>query len=573
METYLHIIQSILSDWLLITLNNPVYAIAIAIAVFLLTAIIYSIRIASLNEQIAVSEKARLEMENQLNTAQQQRQHMQEELTATTGQMEQAKQLAQKEAERAGGLEEQLSQRNQQIAGIIQILATRFDLGERPLPVMGDIKAEDLWQQHDRVVNLLSTRLQSEQQAKTELQHAYQAETAKRAEKEALLETMQSTLATQTIQLSKLEQALEEQKSLLQEQQEKAQQVLSQTLEKHLAELARITELEQQTLDLVNTRQQLTQLEEKLTAKEALITQLEKDKSVEPVKTQPQPAPLKQEQIETIIELPKAEEAVLPAPSDIEEQVVSAVKEQTGGVAGKFKGLFGKTKQEPVAAEPEAVETKQVEEAINLEPVEPEEQPAAPVKEQTGGVAGKLKGLFGKTKQETIASEPEAVETRQYKEEIQPAPVAVEQAPVSPVKDKYGRIKHYFGDKKPQSEDVKQDEAEIQPAALEDKKPPESAAKGQLGKLKNLFGSKQKSEDTHYEEAQPAPSDVEQPPVNTIKIPVGKLKNLFGSKQKTEESKQAEEAIQPAPPEVEQPSVSPAKGQLGKLKNLFGKTK
>ena len=94
-------------------------------------------------------------------------------------------------------------------------------------------------------------------------------------------------------------------------------------------------------------------MEEKLTAKEALITQLEKDKSVEPVKTQPQPAPLKQEQIETIIELPKAEEAVLPAPSDIEEQVVSGVKEQTGGVAGKFKGLFGKTKQEPVAAEPE----------------------------------------------------------------------------------------------------------------------------------------------------------------------------------------------------------------------------
>ena len=616
METYLHIIQSILSDWLLITLNNPVYAIAIAIAVFLLTAIIYSIRIASLNEQIAVSEKARLEMENQLNTAQQQRQHMQEELIATTGQMEQAKQLAQKEAERAGGLEEQLSQRNQRVAGIIQNLATSFDLGERPLPVMGDIKAEGLWQQHDRVVNLLSTRLQSEQQAKTELQHAYQAETAKRAEKEALLETMQATLASQTIQLSKLEQALEEQKSQLQEQQEKAQQVLSQTLEKHLAELARITELEQQTLDLVNTRQQLTQLEEKLTAKEALITQLEKDKSVEPDKTPPQPAPLKQEQIETIIELPKAEETVLPAPSGVEEQVVSSVKEQTGGVAGKLKGLFGKTKQEPITAEPEAVEIRQVEEPINLEPVEPEEHPVAQVKEQTGGVAVKLKGMFGKTKQEPISAEPEAVETRSDAEAIQAAPVeeeqpavspeksqlgklknlfgskqqpeetkqeepdiqpvpvaAVEQLPVSPVKDKYGRIKHYFGDKKLQSEDTKQDDAETQPAALEDKQPPESAAKGQLGKLKNLFGSKQKSEDTHYEEAQPAPSDVEQPPVNTIKIPVGKLKNLFGSKPKSEESKQAEETIQPAPVEVEQPSVSPAKGQLGKLKNLFGKAK
>ena len=359
METYLHIIQAILSDWILMTLNNPVYSVALAIAVFLLAAIIYSIRIASLNEQIAVSEKARVEMENNLNTAQQQMQQMQEELTANTGQMEQAKQLAQKEAERAAGLEEQLSQRNQQVAGIIQSLHTRFDLGERPLPVMGDIKAEGLWQQHDRVINLITTRLQSEQQAKTELQQSYQAETVKRAEKEALLETLQTTLATQTSQLSKLEQALEEQKSLLQEQQDKAQQVLSQTLEKHQAELARLTELEQQALELVNTRQQLTQLEEKLNAKDALITQLEKDKSVEQVKEPAQPAPLKQEKIETIIELPKTEEEVPPAPPDIEQQPVSPVKEQTGGVAGKLKGLFGKTKQEPITAEPEPVETRQ----------------------------------------------------------------------------------------------------------------------------------------------------------------------------------------------------------------------
>ena len=345
-------------------------------------------------------------------------QQMQEELAANTEQMEQAKQFAQKEAERAAKLEEQLTQRNKQVAGIIQSLHTSFDLGERPVPVMGDIKAEGLWQQHDRVINLITTRLQSEQQAKTELQQSYQAETAKRAEKEALLETLQSTLATQTSQLSKLEQALEEQKSMLQEQQDKAQQVLSQTLEKHLAELARLTELEQQALDLVNTKQQITQLEEKLNVKDTLITQLEKDKSVEQVKVQAQPAPLKQEKIETIIELPKTEEEVTSAPSDMEEEPVSPVKEQTGGVAGKLKGLFGKTKQEPIASEPEPAETRRYEEEIQPTPVEVEEQPETPVKEQTAGVAGKLKGLFGKTKQEPITEEPESVETRQYEEEI-----------------------------------------------------------------------------------------------------------------------------------------------------------
>jgi hypothetical protein len=575
METYLPIIKAYLADWIQVTVNNTKYAVALAIAVWLLCTILYSIRIAFLKRQAIASEKAHIEKQNDLNaalnTAQQQMQQIQEELAANTEQMEQAKQFAQKEAERAVKLEEQLTQRNKQVAGIIQSLHTSFDLGERPVPVMGDIKAEGLWQQHDRVINLITTRLQSEQQAKTELQQSYQAETAKRVEKEALLEILQSTLATQTSQLSKLEQALEEQKSILQEQQEKAQQVLSQTLEKHLAELARLTELEQQALDLVNTKQQITQLEEKLNVKDTLITQLEKDKSVEQVKVQAQPAPLMQEKIETIIELPKTEEEVTSAPSNMEEESVSPVKEQTGGVAGKLKGLFGKAKQEPIASEPEPAETRRYEEEIQPMPVEVEEQPETPVKEHTAGVAGKLKGLFGKTKQEPITEEPGSLETKQYEEEI----VAVEQAPVSSMKDKYGRIKHYFGDITQQSEETKQNDAVTQPAALQDEQPPVSAVKGGLGKLKNLFGSKQQPEDSNQdiEAIQPAPVEVEQPSVSPVKGQLGKLKNLFSSKPKPEDLKPVEEVIQPAASEVEQSSVSPAKGQLGKLKNLFGKAK
>ncbi len=144
METYLHITQAILSDWIQQTLNDPFYAAALATGVFLLTAMLYSIRVASLKKANVVAEKARIEMQNNLDTAQQKMQLMQEELTANTGQMEKDQQLAQKEAERAEKLEEQLTQRNQQVAGIIQSLHTRFDLGERPVPVMGDIKAEGL---------------------------------------------------------------------------------------------------------------------------------------------------------------------------------------------------------------------------------------------------------------------------------------------------------------------------------------------------------------------------------------------------------------------------------------------
>jgi hypothetical protein len=468
METYLPIIKAILSDWYLLTLANPLYAVALATLVWLLTAIIYSIRVTSLKNKNIASEKARIDTQNTLNTAQQKLQQMQEELIACTGQMETAKQSAAKEAERAARVEELLSQRNQQVAGIIQTLHTSFDLGERPVPVMGDIKAEGLWQQHDRVITLLTTRLRSEQQAKTGLQQSYQAETLKRAEKEALLETAQTTLAAQASQVAQLEQALAEQKSMLQQQQDKAQEVLSQTLEKHLAELARLTELEQQTLDLVNTRQQLTQLEEKLNAKDTLIVQLEKDKSVDQVKMPPQPTLLKQEQIETIIELPKAEEAVPPAPASIEEQAVSSVKEQARGVAGKLKSLFGS-------------------------------------KQQT---------------KETKLEEPE----------FQPTPVAVEPPLESHLKDRYGRAKYFFGGIKQESGNIKKDEAETQPAPIEAEQPPVSAVKGQLGKLKNLFGLKQQPEETQQDEDQPAPPEVEQASVSSAKGQLGKFKNLFAKK-------------------------------------------
>ena len=562
MQTYLHIIQAVLSDWFIVTLNNPVYAGALAIAVFLVTATLYSIKIASLKEKNIASEKARIEMEKNLNaslnSAQQKMLLMQEELTVNTGQMEQARLLAQKEADLAAGLEKQLSQRNNQVAGIIQSLATRFDLGERPLPVMGDIKAEDLWQQHDRVITLLTTRLQSEQQAKIQLQQSYQVEIVKRAEKEALIETLQTTLATQTSQFSKLEQALEEQKNLLQQQQDIAQQVLSQALEKHQSELARLTELEQQSLDLVNARQQLTQLEVKLNTKEAAqITQLEKTKPVDQTKVQPQPAPPKWEENETLIELKEAVEDVPPAPLDIKQLPVSPVKGQSGGVTGKFKNLFGNTKQEPIIAVPETVKTKQE---------EPEIQPLPVGVKQTTENAGKgqlrkLKNLFGSKQKpdDPIREEPET----------EPAPVELEQSAVSATKDQLGKLKNLFGSKL-KSEETKLEKPGTQPAPAELEQSAVSATKSQLGKLKNLFGSKLKEP-----EIQPVPVQIEQPPVSPTKGRYGKSKYYFGDiKQQPEVTKQDETVTpQPTALEVEQLPVNASKGQLGKLKNLFGKKK
>ena len=406
METYLPIIKAILSDWYLLTINNPLYAAAIATVVFLLTAILYSIRVVSLKEKNIASEKARIELQNNLNAAQQKMQLMQEELTANTGQMQKDRQLAQNEAQRAAGLGEQLAQRNKQIAGIIQSLATSFDLGERPLPVTEDIKAEGLWQQHDRVIALLTTRLRSEQQVKTELQQSYQTETVKRAEKEALIETLQTMLAAQASQISKLEQALAEQKSMLQQQLNSAQQALSDTLEKHQSDLARLTELKQQAFELVHTRQQLRQLEEKLNARDTLIAQLEKNKPVDQIKVQPQAALIKQDVNETIIELKKTDEKVPSAPSVMEQPPVSLAK-------GQF---------------------------------------------------GKLKNLFGKIRRQSAPVEPELADTKQDKEETRPIPPNVEQPSVSPAKGQFGKLKNLFGSKQ-QTTDTKQDEDD-QSAAL-----------------------------------------------------------------------------------------------------------
>jgi hypothetical protein len=554
METYLPILKAILSDWIVLTLDNPFYASVLAFIVFLITAILYSIRIASLKAKNVSGEKARLEMEANLNAqltvAKQQQQAIQDELTANTEQMKRDQQLAQKEAERAARFEDLLSQRNKLVAGIIQTLATSFDLGERPVPLMGDIKAEGLWQQIDRVIGLLTNKLQSEQQAKTQMQQSYQAETVKLAEKEAQLVTLQTTLVAQTSQLTQLEQSLEEQTGLLKQQQDEAQHVLSQTLEKHLSELARLTELEQQALALVSTQQQLTQLEEQLSNKEALITQLETNKQIEQVKVEPKPVVIKQEVKETPLELKNNEEPVLSVSTDLKEASISLVKEQSVGVSGKLKSLFGRTNQETIATGPELEEIK--EEIIESQPIVTEVQQslsATSVKEQMAGMTGKFKSLFGKANQESITKEPDVIAII----ERQPLLPEVEIQSVSPVKEPVagvaGRFKSLFGkadqeptEKEPDVIAIIERQPLLPEIEIQSVSPVKEPVAGVAGRFKSLFG-KADQEPTEKEsdviaikaevaEAQSVITDLESSSGSSVKAQMdgvtGKLKGLFG---------------------------------------------
>ncbi|MFZ2311904.1 MAG: hypothetical protein WAV82_04735 [Methylobacter sp.] len=410
METYLPLIKTQLNEWYLFTLANPLYAAALAAVVWLLTAMLYSIRIASIKRGKAASEKAGIE---RLNAVQQQLQHSQEELAATVEQMEkaqsaaqEAQSVAQDEKQRAVALEQLIHQRNQQISGSIQMLATSFDLGERPLLAGEDIKADLLWQQHDKVIAQLIERLRTEQQAKSELQQTFQTEKAKAAEKETLVTALQTTLDNHTNQLSKLAQVLEEQKSILQ-QQSNAQQSLSNTLKNYQPAVAQSTEPEQETAKAADIWEQPIPLEESPIIEDAPIAQPEQDIQVEEVNEEPQ-APVSWQAEETPIELVRTYETIAetaePVPSDIipqptveEAESVSSNMEQqpvnppAKGSLGKIKNLFGK-KQQPIKTEPKWAAAKSDEMLASGA----EQQPDDEVSEKAKKTPGKLKGFYSK---------------------------------------------------------------------------------------------------------------------------------------------------------------------------------
>jgi len=413
MQTYLPLIKAMLSEWYIFTLNNALYAAVLAITVWLLMAIFYSIRIAAIKRGKAASEKAAAKS---VDAAQQQLQFSQEELASTAEQMEKAQSVAQDEAQRALALEQLIYQRNQHIAGTIQTLATSFDLGERPLLASEDVKSDSLWQQHDKVIMQLVERLRTEQQAKTELQQTCQTATIKLAEKESLLNALQSVLDNHTSQLSKLEQALEEQKSMLQ-QQNTSQQALSDTLKNFQpapavasspAELKVEPRVEPrpETFRAVNDWRQPIQIAEAPAVEESLIAQTEQNTAqsepnepAEPVNAIPEAAVTRQveeapmesvraiEEDEDFLDLVLDENLqpvvrkTAPASSDMEQQATAPAK----GSLGKIKTLFGK-KQQPVKTEPQWADEK-ADEAPPLSTVQQLDDAKA---------QGKLKGLYSK---------------------------------------------------------------------------------------------------------------------------------------------------------------------------------
>jgi hypothetical protein len=207
---------------------------------------LYSIKTAGLNKKIIASEQARTAAETNLNTAEQQRQQAQDDTLAITEQLEQQQQATNAEKQHALAVEQQNAQRNQQITAIIQRLASSFDIGERPVTVIDNLKADDLWQQHDKVISKLIEALRIEQLAKTELERFYQAEKTKLAETEAKLVSLQAKTNDQPNLVLALQ--------ALQQHHNDTQRDLNATLKKHQADLVQLLQQERPAAQVITVQ-------------------------------------------------------------------------------------------------------------------------------------------------------------------------------------------------------------------------------------------------------------------------------------------------------------------------------
>lgn len=403
--------EELLQQWYQLTLHNQEYAICLAVSVWLLTAVFYSIRIGFLKSSAGKILKAKQEIQAGLDEAKQQLETLQQQLVTATQQMQAAEQTAQAESQRAATFEARLQQSNRNLAVSLANLVECFELNLQNLPAA---EADNLLPEYDAVIARVVERFQNEQQAKTQLQLNMHAETAKLAEKDMLISSLESRLDTQTQQLVKLELAAE-QFHVAQKQLELDKQQLAQELQNRASEVLR------------------QQVYEKPAAP---VTQAPIQTAVQSI-----PEPVKPvEAAEKVSETRPVEPEIKPEPVPVTSKPqapvskASAAKTAKPAAGNKMKGLFGRAMDKfskmdeklgspgKATIEPEVVEVAETGEAV----ADVVEQTAAqePVKNlQANKSAGdKLSGLFGGFKKSS-APKPEVKIERE-----EPVPPVVDEA-------------------------------------------------------------------------------------------------------------------------------------------------
>ena len=463
-QDYLPFFQDLLLQYYQFTLENSVYAVCLAVAVWLPTSIFYSLRIGFLNRKNRSNLKASLDAQNALATAQQEIQRLQEEIAV-------GKQQITQEALRTAAQHERVAEFASQLSASIVAMAAEPDLGQQGLSVTKDLEVEHLWQRYSAAVKQLGENLIAERKNIGELRQAFNAETAKLAEKDGQLQAMQTRLDSQRQQIAKLELAVEDHKKQLVEQQENAQQSLARIEAKHQIDLARLVSLEQQALEWNQAKSQ--QMPPKVQA-EAIV----EPEPPKPVERRVEPAPavtVEQEPEQVKVESKPAVSEVVAHESTIARAEVAKQSpksadlgaEASGGVSGKFKSLFTGAKhqmeklddmfglstpmlepkesgqiarpvREPHAAVIETPISKPVE-AVTEQP------PEIAVKQPSSGLTGKFKNLFASAKETETETVVEEKPAEVAPVEPLPEPAKVADATEEEAISEYGKLKNLFG--------------------------------------------------------------------------------------------------------------------------------
>lgn len=331
--------QELLKQWYDLTLHNQEYAICLALSVWLVTAIFYSIRIGFLKRHATQLAVGKHTLQTQLDETNIQLQTLQQQLAEVAQQVQAAEQATQAETERADGILQNLNNSNQQLASSLANLVTSFELNQPNLPAAD---SANLLTEYNAILGRVVERFQNEQQAKTQLQLSMHAETAKLAEKDVLIDSLQSRLDNQTQQLAKLELANEEYQTALR-QLEIDKQNLNAALQQRQAESVRAVEVEK-------TVPQVT----------APASPVVESPRVEPVIVSPvapvtpvaeTPVPEVAAPVAKAVEIPKPLIEVKPAPAI--QAAPAAAKPETKpdtpakpkpakADGGKLKGIFGR---------------------------------------------------------------------------------------------------------------------------------------------------------------------------------------------------------------------------------------
>ncbi|AEG00121.1 hypothetical protein [Methylomonas methanica] len=429
-QKFMPYFQEMLQQWYQLTLHNQEYAIALVGSACLVTAIFYSIRIGFLKRSAAKILKAKQETQAGLDEAKQQLETLRQQLAEATEHKLAAEQTAQAELNRATSIELRLNKSNQQLAGSLVNLVDCFELNLHNLPTAD---AENLLSEHEAVIARVADRFQNEQQAKTQLQLSMHAETAKLAEKEMLISSLENRLDTQTQHLAKLELAVEKYEAA-QKQLEQDKLQLAQELQNRQAEATRQQAYQKPAAAPViqETIQAAVEHTPEPIEPVRSVEKLPETKAVEPdVKQEPTPV------------TPKPQAAVSePAKAPVAKKT----KPATGN---KMKGLFGRVMDKvakmdeklgspgSVNVEPEAAEVSEarvetpdvVEHTESVEPVAQVES-----SKQQSGLNDKFSGLFGGFKKS--AAKPAKV-----KPEQETAAPAAEEAQVVAEKPDAGKEK------------------------------------------------------------------------------------------------------------------------------------